>query len=141
LVATQVFLGSVGLFSLAGTIMRVRGAVTVQLDPGAADDRMVVGVGLILASDDAIAIGATAIPSPMKDMDAEWLWHGLFPLKSLTGTQTDAEGGQCILREIDSKAMRKFKPNQQLAVMTDGIIGAGSPTGDVTGAVRVLIGT
>ena len=139
--SSTAFLGSAGLFSLAGTIMRVRGAIVVMMDPSAADVAMTAAVGMILASDDAITAGAASLPSPSDDLDAEWLWHGFFPLRSITGVQSDIVGGQVIQREIDSKAMRKFKGNQQLAIVADSVISSGASTFDVQGGVRVLIAT
>ncbi len=136
---TQLFLGSALLSGQAGTIVRVRGHVQTYLDVGAADDAIVVAFGLILGTEEQVAIGSTAFPSPADDLDAEWLYHAFFAMKSLTSTQEANRGGQALEREIDSKAMRKFKPTQSLVAMADGVIQAGSPTADIHGAYRVLI--
>jgi len=109
------------------------------MDVGAADSAGVVGVGIIVGSTDALGVGATAFPSPIDDMDAEWLWHGLFAMRAVAGTQTDTDGGQYRSREIDSKAMRRFKQNEQPVIMVDSSILSSSPTFDVVIGVRMLV--
>ena len=84
--------------------------------------------------------GASAFPSPSSDLAADWLWHGLFPLLSITGTQGDDAGGQFWQAEIDSKAMRRVKAEEVIAVVADGFILTGSPTADVVMAARCLTG-
>ena len=125
----------------SATVMRVRGHINVGMDVGAADNKGVVAVGLIIGTDDAVAVGATAFPSPADDIDADWFWHGWFSLQSITGTQTDAEGGQFQAREIDSKAMRRIRQNEQVVLMADASIEAGSPTFDLVYGLRVLFGS
>ncbi len=138
--SVQAFAGSSNLgTTLAGTIMRVRGHVGVGMDVGAADDAGVVGVGLIVGTDAAVAVGSTAFPSPLDQFEADWMWHGLFAFRSISATQGVDVGGQYLQREIDSKAMRKFKSNENLVVMVDGSLQAGTPTFDIIGSLRILI--
>ena len=122
-----------------GTIVRVRGHCAAALDVGAADNAMIIGAGLIVVDDDAVAAGAASIPSPIDDLDADWLWHGFFALNSISGTQGDANGGQHSQREIDSKAMRRVKQNSNIVMMIDGDVLAGSPTGDFFYGFRALL--
>ena len=134
------FAGSSNLgVNIAGTLMRVRGDIQVLLDVGAADDSMSCAAGLIVANDDAVAIGPTAFPSPSDDLDADWVWHGFFSMRSLSATQGTTEGAQVRSREIDTKAMRRFKPIDNLAMIVDGVVQSGSPTADFIGAFRVLL--
>ena len=132
--------GSIAVVGAAGTIVRVRGQAVATMDVGAADDRMVVGLGLIVGSDDQFAAGAAAFPSPTDDLDGDWLWHGFFPLQSLVGTQ-GGEISQTYRLEVDSKAMRRVKQNDQIVCVADGVILAGSPTADVVAGFRVLFAT
>ena len=134
------FLGSSNLgVSITGTIARIRGDVSVYMDVGAADDSAVFGVGLIVGNDDAVSVGSTAFPSPVSDLDADWIWHSFLSMRSLTATQGADFGGQARHREIDSKAMRRFKPNENLVAVGAVTIQSGSPTVDVMGAFRVLL--
>ncbi len=138
--ANSVFMGSNNLGgAIAGTIMRVRGDVLLNMDVAAADNSMVAAVGLIVGNDDAVAVGSTAFPSPVADLDADWLWHSFFTLRSITGTQSDTFGGQVRAKEIDSKAMRRFKPNENLVAVGAVTQQNGSPSVDITGAFRVLL--
>ena len=137
---TQALMGSICVFSSSQTLMRVRGRVLVAMDVGAADESMVVAVGLIIADDTQFTAGATAFPSPISDLAADWLWHGFFPLRSITGTQSDLLGGQFWQAEIDSKAMRKVKATENISVMADATVLSGSPTADVILAARCLTG-
>ena len=123
----------------SSTLVRTRGEIHVGMDPGAIDDTMVVGVGLIVATDQAIAAGAASLPSPIDDGDADWLWHGLFGLHAATIVSGDDWIGQSSRREIDSKAMRKVKQNDNLVVVYDSSVLAGSPTADVVIGARFLL--
>ena len=133
--------GSIATVNAAGTLVRLRGYATVSMDVAAADNTQVVALGMIVGSDDQVAAGATAFPSPMDDLDADWIWHSFFPLRSVTGTQSDGVGGQVVSQVIDSKAMRRVKQNDQLVMVADAQILAGSPTADSVAGVRALFAT
>ena len=135
---TQVIATGSILFIAAGTVVRIRGHASVGMDVGAADNAGAVALGLIIVKNNALVAGATAVPSPVNEIDAEWLWHGWFSLNSITGTQSDDEGGQRVLREIDTKAMRKFKADDALIMVADGFTLAGSPSYDMVYGIRVL---
>ncbi len=138
--AAAFFAGSSNLGgAITGTIARVRGDCLAVLDVGAADDSAVAAVGLIVGTDAAVSVGSNAFPSPVSDLDAEWLWHSFFALRTVTATQTSDLGGQARVKEIDSKAMRKFKPNENLVAVAATTIQSGTPTVDIIGAFRVLI--
>ncbi len=123
----------------SGTVVRLRGHVSVQIDGPADGDKKCVAMGLILATDAATAIGGTALPSPITDLDAEWIWHGFFGLQAQSATQSASEGSQVVTREIDSKAMRKFKSNSNVIAVVDGSNLSGTPVADAVVGVRVLI--
>ena len=134
------FMGSSGLGgNISGTIARVRGDLSVYLDVGAADESAVAAMGLIVGNDDQVVTGSAAFPSPVIDLEADWLYHTFLSLKSITGTQSDVLGGQVARREIDSKAMRRIKPNDNLVCVGAVTIQSGAPTVDFMGAIRVLI--
>ena len=121
-----------------GTIMRSRGQVLGSIDGAVDDDKVAIAVGLIIADDDAVAVGVTAIPSPLNDMEAEWIWHG-FLLLQAQGTSTDAPGLTARL-EIDSKAMRRVKSNTQCVFAIHPNSLAGTPAVDVMIGLRSLQG-
>ena len=129
---------SIAGFTAAGTVIRCRGEVLAVLDVGAANDRFVLGLGIIIATDAQIAAGGTAFPSPISVLDADWLWHGFVTLMSETGTQSDDLGGQVGRLVIDSKAMRKVKANDNIVLVVDGVQLSGTPSVDIVAGVRVL---
>ncbi len=117
-----------------GTFMRARGHAFLQLDAGGADERVLIALGLIIISNEAFAAGAGSIPAPGNDEDADWLWHNYVGLSSLAeaAVQSDALFARV---EIDSKAMRKVKPQQTLAFLAEVLL-----TEDQTGTLDVLYG-
>ena len=137
--ATQALASGGVTINAPGTIVRIRGHVSVQMDVGAADDSIACAVGIIVVNDDALAIGATAIPSPSDDLDADWIWHGWFALRAMQTSNEGLAGGAAASREIDSKAMRRVKQNDNLAVMFDNNVLTGSPTADLTYGIRALL--
>ena len=139
---------STGIFTLVtlnipATLMRVRGNLLVMMDVGAANDTMSVCAGIYIASDAQVTAGAAAFPSPFSIPEADWLWHQHLLLRSESGTQADADqlGGQIVRTEIDSKAMRKIRPNQNLMMVFDGAQLAGTPTYDIMVGIRALFKT
>ncbi len=127
----------VALMATAGTIMRCRGNILATLDVGAASDKAVIGMGLIVATESQVTAGTTAIPSPLTDLDEKWIWHSFGCLQNESGAQGDELGTQQRF-EVDSKAMRRFKQTESLLLVFDVVVLAGSPTVDVVGGIRAL---
>ncbi len=132
---------AVGIAALVNqTIVRLRGSVHVRFIPGAVDDAQVLGCGLMLVNSDAFVAGSASVPSPVEDLDAAWIWHHLFTLApALEATGSDDSLALWHTIEIDSKAQRKFKPNETLCFMWDSLQLAGTPTADGTAAIRTLV--
>ena len=99
------------------TLMRCRGEIILEATPDASGDSDVVGLGLIIVSGDAFVVGGASLPGPISDASASWLWHRFVCLEA----STNALDGSHILTnriiEVDSKAMRKMKPNDTLALV------------------------
>ena len=138
--ATQVLGTGVALeFLQRVTLARLRGNAVVHMDPGAAGDSMVVGLGAVLVSDDAFTAGSASVPSPLDDADYSWIYHQLFVLgPAISATEVSELGLQNVRVEIDSKAQRKCVPGQVLTFVWDAVIIAGSPTYDGNAAVREM---
>ncbi len=78
------------------------------------DDTWRGAYGLCVVSDEALAAGAAAIPRPFDDDDwPGWLVHGYYAghLEFQSGT---SELVVPIQYEIDSKGMRKVRPNESI---------------------------
>ena len=129
-------------FGIPGTILRIRGSLVLTfLASGfTANDEAKVTFGLGLFSTDAVALGATALPDPNAEADFPWLWYGTAEMISPSGDLT-APGSQVVL-DVDTKAMRKFKPGQSLQMVGEYVDRGGLPGLRISSSVmRTLIGT
>ncbi len=126
LVANQVqVLGTLNAAALAlrpFTILRTRLNVSYESDQEAASERSTTGFGIIVANDTATALGPTALPDPDSiagDPDADWfVWQGMHYSFRLLGAADADLAPFAVQYEIDSKAMRKVGPNEDIAFMT-----------------------
>ncbi len=138
--STAVLVGSLNAAALAMrpfTIIRTRGSLFYKSDQSAANERYGCGYGLAVVSDEAVAIGVTAIPTPITDQGSD-LWflleqlEGFFGFADATGF---AEVGQ--ERMIDSKAMRKVDIGQDLVIVAE--TAAFHPSCLLTDSFRFLV--
>ena len=139
------FLGANLSFEGPGTILRLRGEIVVDMVSDAATEAALVGLAIGIASADAVGNGVVAsLPGPLSDVDYPWLWWSSIPLWSEAVDSASSPAGQLSSNTrvmVDSKAMRKVKPNESLFVMTELSQLAGTPTARVTiGTTRVLLG-
>ncbi len=99
------------------TIVRTRGSIWIESDQEAADEEPMGAVGLLVASDQAIAAGVASLPDPISEA-ASGLWFVWLPF----ATVIIAVGGAAGARQgwefpIDSKAMRKVSDGQTIGVV------------------------
>ncbi len=101
------------------TIVRMRGFLKVFSDQVAATEVYGAAFGLAIVTDQALAIGVTAVPTPTTDKSSD-LWFvfeelsGRFTFLSTIGVSDNGEG-----RAFDSKAMRKVEEGQDIATVTE----------------------
>ena len=114
-----VFVGSLNAAALAlrpFTVVRVRGLFSLQSDQTGGLEEGKAAFGMAVVSDDAVAIGITALPSPITDQGSD-LWftftEGNFGWKLVT---TGAGVGLTHF-EIESRAMRKVGIGEDLILM------------------------
>ncbi len=109
------------------TIIRLRGMLQVASDQSGANEEPFGAFGIAVVSEQAFAIGVTAVPTPYTDADSDlWMMHGYFaaPIRF-----NDATGFGNISQRVDfdSKAMRKLNEDETLIIVlenasaTDGI--------------------
>jgi len=101
------------------TIVRTRGSLVIQSDQNAASEEPFGAYGVAIVSEQARAIGPTAIPCPYTDADSDkWLVHGYWAAPLLFGS---AIGSQNVSQrfEFDSKAMRKIVPGEEVVFMLE----------------------
>ena len=108
------------------TILRTRQLIQYRSDQSVVSERPSGAYGRIVVTDNATAIGITAIPDPTTEPDAAWfVWQGMhnsFRFGSNVGFDGQ-DGNQYV---VDSKAMRKLGNNDDLAavVAQDAAVGA-----------------
>ena len=104
------------------TIVRSRFVWQSRSDQSAATEAFIGNIGMAIVSDQASAIGVTAVPTPATDLGSDlWFliqqWIGRFVL---VGTDVTTEH---TFREIDSKAMRKVDIGQDMVIVKEAGIG------------------
>ncbi len=121
------------------TLMRTRGRASVHFDPTSAGDVVQYGIGLGVFTSDAFAAGSASLPGPLTDIDYDWIWHTVGMMgPSFTATEDGTNILHNLWIELDSKAMRKLKPNQTVGFMLEGSIKNGGGTLDLSVAARQL---
>ena len=109
------------------TVIRTRGVVAVSTDQEAADEFQHVMFGQAVISDQAVAIGVTAMPTPRTDSGSDLFFvfefiANDFRFGDATGFVTGVQE-----RVIDSRAMRKVEDGQDvISVIEAGVVGQGS---------------
>ena len=119
---TPVFVAALNAAGLAlrpFTIVRSRGWSYVVTDQEAADEVQSAAVGLAVVSDQASAIGVTALPTPVTDSASD-LWF-VYDWNASDFRFGDATGFGKVgnFREIDSKAMRKVEDGQDVVQVVE----------------------
>jgi len=122
------------------TIIRTRGQLHCRSDQQGASESYGGSYGVAVVSDQAVAAGITAVPTPTVDSDSD-LWHvyefliGRFNFGS---SASFADVG--ITRIVDSKAMRKVEDGQDMVEVIEGPGTGITATGCVmSGFVRTLV--
>jgi len=98
------------------TIVRTRGVMHVRSDQTAASQNYGVDVGYAVVSDQAVAIGVTAVPTPLTDKGSDLFFvyemlFGAYQFSDATGILQRGE-----FMKYDSKAMRKVNDDSDLVV-------------------------
>ncbi len=114
--STAVLVASLNAAALAFrpfTIVRVRGFWHVRSDQIVANEPFGGSLGWAVVSDQSVAIGVTAVPTPETDRDSD-LWH-VFEIVYGTAGST-GENALGIHGTFDSKAMRRVDVGQDSIV-------------------------
>ena len=117
-VGNAAFFGTTGSSVLTPqTLTRVRGTIGATLDAAGVDELVMVLCGLGVFTEDAFAAGAAPeFTNDGTDAEYPWVWTGAIYLSS--GSEAaivpDHLSGSI---EVDSKAMRRLKPGQVIAMV------------------------
>jgi len=99
------------------TIVRSRFMSLIRSDQAAADETQIGAWGIAVVSDEASAVGVTAVPTPITEMASSlWLVHQLV----MAHHQAQATFAEPVgVFETDSKAMRKVEVGQDVVVVAE----------------------
>ncbi len=138
LTATQSVLASLDFLS-NNTVVRNIGRILCLATPDAAGDGTVIGLGIIRVSDAARVAGGVAVPGPINDQSAAWLWHTYVPMFSVAATAASDVGlGLVKYVVFDTSAMRKCSSEESL-VLVGELSGAAFASVQVIGGWRSLV--
>ena len=111
-------LDSVGLALRPFTIVRTRGTLAVYSDQVIASETARSSLGFAVVSDQATAIGITAVPTPETDKESDlfFVYETGFQdfIFNVAGAVADTP-----LLKFDSKAMRKVNADQDVVVVIE----------------------
>jgi len=104
------------------TIIRTRGVLYVSSDQVAATERYMGDMAMAVVSDQAVAIGVTAVPTPATDKGSDLFYVyeqvvGTFTFLDATGSLQKGE-----MIQYDSKAMRRVNDDQDQIVVFENEI-------------------
>jgi len=95
----------------------------VSTDQEVADESYGAAWGAAVVSDQAVAIGVTAVPTPVTDASSD-LWFayqamvGRYQFRDATGAGRDG-----FVYELDSKAMRKVNQGEDIITVAESSVG------------------
>jgi len=113
-----VFVGGLTAASLADrpfTIVRVVGNLFVNSDQNAALETPFGAWGMAVVSDQAVAVGVTALPDPVSDANSD-LWFA-YQGWSAEGTLSSNAGRPTQQLPFDFRAMRKVEEGMDVVIM------------------------
>ena len=120
--ASKVLLGSFSLSNpnIDETLLRTIGLLAVKTDQAAQTEQQQGAFGIIVVSDAAIAVGITAIPGPVTDIEDDG-WVVYVPIQQnfllVTGAGFDTAGS--VQYHFDMKGKRKTQEGERLALVVE----------------------
>ena len=133
-------LTAAGLALRPFTVVRDRVHVSMQSDQVIATEDQLCYWGKCVVSDQASAIGVSAVPTPLTDLGSDlWYAHAVLQGSFLFGDATGQSQFIADRREVDSRAMRKVEDGSDLIQVIEAG-GAGISDGfTLTSVGRTLI--
>ncbi len=121
------------------TVIRTHLFYAIETDQIAATEDFGGAIGMAVVSDQAEAIGVTAVPTPVADAESDlWFLHEWFAGNILFGSAIGFDTFQRQSR-IDSKAMRKVNDGEDIVVVSELSTGLGAGGFGLHLAGRLLI--
>ncbi len=137
---TSVLIASLNAAALAlrpFTIVRTHLELIIASDQTGAAERQAAAFGLAVVSDQASAVGVSAVPTPSTEADSDlWFAHQWMfnEFLFISGVGVDPNAGRRYT--IDSKAMRKVDQGSDMVFVVENVLAGGSVVGS---AGRILV--
>ena len=97
------------------TVLRTRLIVHIESDQAIAAEANDGAFGYIVVTDTASSLGITAIPTPLLNPEADWFVFQPLSFNFLHLSSVGFEGNSGVQYIVDSKAMRKVGPDDDIA--------------------------
>ncbi len=103
------------------TIVRTRGIIMLSSDQITSSETQEVAFGISKVSQQAIDIGVTAVPTPIADADSDmfFVYESLAARMLIGATNPGVAAPAGVLRQVDSKAMRKVEDGENIAAVVE----------------------
>jgi len=102
------------------TVVRSRGELYLTSDQDGASEFYEMAYGECVVSDQAVAIGVTAVPTPSTDSESDlWFVYERMMGATLFATAAGFESFEGVGRSYDSKAMRKVEEGQDIIAVQE----------------------
>ncbi len=139
-VALVTSLNAAALANRPFTIVRTRGVIQVRSDQSAASETYGASYGEVVVSDQASAIGVTAVPTPTADSGSDLWFVYEFVIGRFIFSTAAAFTDVGFERVVDSRAMRKVEEGQDLVTVVEGPgAGVGATGSTISGFTRTLV--
>ncbi len=103
------------------TVVRTHLQIHLNTDQLIASELQFGAVGMCVVSDQAVAIGVTAVPTPITDLQSDlWFLHQILINEFTLGTAVGFDARAGYQYTIDSKAMRKVNDDQDVILVLEG---------------------
>ena len=108
------------------TVVRTRGNIWYGTDQAGTSESYAGAIGMCVVSDQAAAIGVTAIPTPITDAESDMFFvHEYFAQRFVVGDATGLNQDGLSRTSFDSKAMRKVNPDETICVVVENAFSVG----------------
>ncbi len=103
------------------TVVRTRGVIMVRSDQVAANESYIGDFGMCVVSDQAVAIGITAVPTPLTDKgsDAWFVYEQLIGRVEAAAPGVSEPSNPSVERPYDSRAMRRVDEGYQIVATVE----------------------
>ncbi len=100
------------------TIIRTRLLISIRTDASSSNENQAGAFGMAVVSDQALAIGITAVPTPTTDIGSD-LFFVYESLMSDIIFTTSGAGSAGQYYQVDSKAMRRVNDDEDVSIVVE----------------------